>query len=464
MVKEDKKEEDPLAGCPVPFEPVNDAQLLSDVRSPRFLQACQQLLIDPLELKPRAFDSFRAPGLVPEQQQVRYAVYEKSRMAKWRAINDCRARLPRLLESSGGGSMERQEKEDPLELSWIHQELSKSKTQVERGKAEAIKIAARKLRDISAVSKVSNVNLLEAQRRRETEAKVRADFRRKQMIKKQEELIKRKNEMEQRNIVEQEERKKKMKELDEALTQRIDTLRASYEKEAEEKRRSEMTKQQRIQDNINKKEEELKEHTNRILENLKRKEEQAKKRQEDWMDDTRNSSDKLFEAERRRQEAAKSAEDKARALVAAYKRKQAEVEKKEQQRLERQREIAKERRQKENEKKKKIVEIQKKKENILQEKASLIMDHMKTVEENLAACEEKRKLDLLVKSELSKLKSEVAKRNVQRSRMLESRMQSDLEKKLNHLEEKKKERERMLDSLKKERHFHATQIRLQKDE
>jgi len=93
-----------------------------------------------------------------------------------------------------------------------------------------------------------------------------------------------------------------------------------------------------------------------------------------------------------------------------------------------------------------------------------IMDHMKTVEENLAACEEKRKLDLLVKSELSKLKSEVAKRNVQRSRMLESRMQSDLEKKLNHLEEKKKERERMLDSLKKERHFHATQIRLQKDE
>eukprot|EP00960_Hanusia_phi_P026113 746078-Hanusia_phi.AAC.1 len=375
MVKE-KNEEDQLAGCPVPFEAVNDAQLLADVRSPRFLQACQQLLIDPLELRPRAFESFRAPGLVHEQQQVRYAVYEKSRMAKWKAINECRARLPRALESSGTGSQERQEKEDSLELSWIHQELSKSKTQVERGKAEAMKIAARKLRDISAASKVvrSNlVNILEAQKRRETEAKVRADFRRKQMMKKQEELIKRKHEVEQRTIAQQEERKKKIKELDDALSQRIDTLRASYEMEAEKKRKQDETKQQRIQDNINKKEGELQEHTNRILENLRRKEEQIKKKQEEWIEDTRNSSDKLFEAERRRQEAAKCAEDKSRALVAAYKKKQAEVEKKEQQRLERQKEIAKqERRQKENEKKKKIVEIQKKKENILQEKASTV--------------------------------------------------------------------------------------------
>eukprot|EP00960_Hanusia_phi_P026114 746078-Hanusia_phi.AAC.2 len=92
------------------------------------------------------------------------------------------------------------------------------------------------------------------------------------------------------------------------------------------------------------------------------------------------------------------------------------------------------------------------------------MDHMKSVEENLAACEEKRKLDLLVKSEVSKLKSEVAKRNVQRSKMLESRMQTDLEKKLNQIDEKKRKREKMLESLKKERHYHATQIRLQKDE
>jgi hypothetical protein len=55
---EDKKQDkNPLDGCPIPIPVVDEAQLLADVRSPRFLEACKKLKIDPIELKPRSFDS-----------------------------------------------------------------------------------------------------------------------------------------------------------------------------------------------------------------------------------------------------------------------------------------------------------------------------------------------------------------------------------------------------------------------
>jgi hypothetical protein len=59
MSKKDEKKEtkDPLEGCPIPVPVVDEAQLLADIRSPRFLEACRKLKIDPIELKPRAFDS-----------------------------------------------------------------------------------------------------------------------------------------------------------------------------------------------------------------------------------------------------------------------------------------------------------------------------------------------------------------------------------------------------------------------
>eukprot|EP00281_Chroomonas_sp_CCMP1168_P025353 CAMPEP_0206221592 /NCGR_PEP_ID=MMETSP0047_2-20121206/5501_1 /ASSEMBLY_ACC=CAM_ASM_000192 /TAXON_ID=195065 /ORGANISM="Chroomonas mesostigmatica_cf, Strain CCMP1168" /LENGTH=132 /DNA_ID=CAMNT_0053644345 /DNA_START=77 /DNA_END=472 /DNA_ORIENTATION=+ len=42
----------------------------------------------------QAFETFKQRENVVEKQQIRYAMYERGRFMKWKAINDCRRTLP----------------------------------------------------------------------------------------------------------------------------------------------------------------------------------------------------------------------------------------------------------------------------------------------------------------------------------------------------------------------------------
>jgi hypothetical protein len=55
------QEVDVLEGCPVDVPKIDEGELLADIRSPNFLEACKKVRIDPIDLKPRPFDSVSPP-------------------------------------------------------------------------------------------------------------------------------------------------------------------------------------------------------------------------------------------------------------------------------------------------------------------------------------------------------------------------------------------------------------------
>lgn len=57
MSKNVKEDKDVMEGCPVPVPTIDEGELLGTIRSPRFFEACKKLRIDPIDLKPRTFDS-----------------------------------------------------------------------------------------------------------------------------------------------------------------------------------------------------------------------------------------------------------------------------------------------------------------------------------------------------------------------------------------------------------------------
>ena len=148
---ENEKVKDPMAGASMAAPKVDEAALLSDVRSANFMTACNKLRIDPIELVPRAFDSFSSSGLSHEKQQIRFAMYERGRLSKWTALNECRRVLPKV-----GGAHNRAVSADPtngkkklnmsrmsadssvasLGQSWIVSELARSSEIAARGQVK----------------------------------------------------------------------------------------------------------------------------------------------------------------------------------------------------------------------------------------------------------------------------------------------------------------------------------------
>jgi len=146
---DEKKDNDPMEGAPITAPKVDEASLLQDVRSPRFLAACNTLHIDPIELIPKPFEVFSERGLSQEKQQIRFAMYERGRLAKWTSLNECRRGLPK------GGASKRSQSADPtmptaksklgssrlsaegsavsLGKSWIANELAKTSEIASRG-------------------------------------------------------------------------------------------------------------------------------------------------------------------------------------------------------------------------------------------------------------------------------------------------------------------------------------------
>jgi hypothetical protein len=283
MGKEDKeKEKGPMDGCLVPCPKVDEGKLLNDCRSPRFFRACQKLQIDPLELRPREFQSFAEAGLAHEKQQVRMAMYERSRLAKWQAINSTRFSLPKgdttearsksadLLRNSS----EREEFSNTI--SWMPAERARTVQQMNLGQVEVVKITAKRLRDITAVGDFASEESVEA-KQKALEQKHAAEKKRKADLKKAAEKLQLQKEKERKEVKEREEVREKMKEMEQQAEAKLKALRQSWEAESEEKKQKQREHHEQVARNLKEADRKKEENIQELLRDFERKDQQVER-------------------------------------------------------------------------------------------------------------------------------------------------------------------------------------------
>jgi len=281
--KDDKKGEDkgPMAGCPVPVVKVDEAKLLNDCRSPRFFKACQKLQIDPLDLRPREFESFGEPGLLHEKQQIRMAMYERQRLSKWQTINDVRFALPKgdkLPARSQSAELFRTSTDNfaSTHIAWLPAERARTMQQARNGKVEVLKSTAKRLRDITAVGVYASQER-EEQKQKAIEAKLAAERKRKEMIKKDQEKEALRKEKMKKERKAQEEREQQQRELDENLQAKLKALQESWDAESAEKQRRQKEQLDRVQQNLAEADRKREEEVQKLLQGFERKEQQVVK-------------------------------------------------------------------------------------------------------------------------------------------------------------------------------------------
>lgn len=268
-----------MDSCPVPVPKVDEGQLLNDCRSPRFFKACQKLQIDPLDLRPKEFDAFAENGLSIEKQQVRMAMYERSRLAKWQTINDTRFLLPKgdkQQARSQSADMLRSSAEDfaNTRISWLPAERARTMVQASNGKLEVIKSTAKRLRDITAVGDYSEKER-EEEKQKKIEEKLAAERKRKEMIKKDQEKQRIKKERMKKERKEQAEREAALRELDESMQTRINAMHEMWAAESEEKQRKQKEHADQIQRNMDEAARRKEEEVQKLLQGFERKERQV---------------------------------------------------------------------------------------------------------------------------------------------------------------------------------------------
>lgn len=146
--KETKEAEFHDPNFPLSYPHIDEADLLSDIRSPRFLLACHKLKIDPIELRPKPLEAFQAKNISEDIKKVRFAMYERGRMHKWKQLNECRFAL-----AADDPAQARSKSAEPsinLNDSWVMAELSKTREVSEKGRTEVFKSVRKKLKDIAS--------------------------------------------------------------------------------------------------------------------------------------------------------------------------------------------------------------------------------------------------------------------------------------------------------------------------
>jgi hypothetical protein len=283
MGKDDKNEEErgPMAGCPVPVVKVDEAKLLNDCRSPRFFKACQKLQIDPGDLRPREFQSFAEPGLLPEKQQIRMAMYERQRLSKWQTINDLRFLLPKgdkMPARSQSAELFRTSTEQfaSTNISWVPAERARTLLQARNGKVEVLKSTAKRLRDITAVGDYASAER-EEQRQKAIAAKLEAERRKKEIIMKDKEKEALRKEKAKKERKEREEREQLQREQEENLQKKLKALQESWEAESAEKQRRQQEQVDRVNQNLAEASRKKEEEVQKLLQGFERKEQQVNK-------------------------------------------------------------------------------------------------------------------------------------------------------------------------------------------
>jgi hypothetical protein len=268
----------------VPVPEVDEAKLLNDCRSPRFFKACQKLQIDPLELRPRELDSFEEPGVSPAKQQVRFAMYERSRLAKWNSINDTRFSLPKgdgLDTRSKSAELFRTSKDLFVQksISWLPSERARTMQQIRNGRQEVVKITAKRLRDITAVGDYSEKERAE-NKQKEIEAKMAAERKRKEIIKRDQEKEQARKDRIKKEWKEMKEREEKQREFDANMESKLRTMRETWETESKEKQRKQEEHHNKIARNRDENERKQEEEVQKLLNGFQRKEMQVQKMRE----------------------------------------------------------------------------------------------------------------------------------------------------------------------------------------
>jgi len=489
--KEDKKEDkDPLEGCPVTVPRIDEGELLSDIRSPRFLQACKRLRIDPIDLKPRHFETFKQRENVVEKQQIRYAMYERGRFMKWKAINDCRRTLPSVHDAqrhaqtsipaatrasglslaSGGHKHSKSLSASPelsrndLSQTWLGAVISKTSTIASRGQVEVFKAAAKPLKDIAVEGRFVAKKMADTQAAA-LESRQLAEQRRKELIKRHAEERKKQKEKAKKALEEMAEKEAKFKELDEAEKARQQALYEQWEAESAEKRRQQDEHFARVQQNVQRQDEEKKEKEQRLLKDLEEKMRRVEEKQHEWIKGGESGiNDKAAAAEARRQEVLRNQVEKAKFLLAEHKKTQLVVERKEEALREKQNQLTKHRKEKEIAHRKRIADIQKQKKEKMRKREEEILEHMHKADASLQASREAQERDRMMKAEIERLRRVQAQENVDREKERQEREAAELAAKRRDRVALQNEREEIFKDVLKERAMHATQIRLHKDQ
>uniref|UniRef100_A0A6U5CN42 Uncharacterized protein n=1 Tax=Hemiselmis andersenii TaxID=464988 RepID=A0A6U5CN42_HEMAN len=478
--------EDPLLGCPVPVPKIDEADLLSDVRNPNFLEACKKLRIDPIDLKPRPYESFKGKGAddVKEKQQVRFAMYERGRFMKWKALGDQIRSMPpvppekRLAATSIPNASRGKKKGrrsvsalgDDLSHTKLGEIMSKTQSTFARGQVEVFKAASKPLKDIAYEGRFI-VKKAAEDTRDLLEKRQLAEHRRKELIKKHEMEAKKKKERMRKDREEREEREAKFREQDEAERQRNLEKYEAWQEESKAKVQKQLEHFQKVHNNVLRQEREKEEQQERLLAEMREKAAIVEANQKSWLKgkEEQRVGDQTFEekaaeaAERRRAEVAKNQAERQRQLAIDQKKQQLAEERKEVERIERAKENERKRREREKEHRKRIADIQRSKREKMKAREESIMDHMQKVEESLQRQKEERERDLAVKAEVERLRREQALDNVKRERARQAYEASILHQKHEDRAALQRGRDDLLQDILRERAVNATQVRLHKD-
>mmetsp|Transcript_29853 Transcript_29853/g.71005 ORF Transcript_29853/g.71005 Transcript_29853/m.71005 type:complete len:506 (+) Transcript_29853:230-1747(+) len=473
------KVKDPMAGAPIAAPKVDEAALLSDVRSPHFITACTTLRIDPIELVPRTFDSFSESGLLHEKQQIRFAMYERGRLSKWTALNECRRVLPKL-----GGAQNRSMSAEPngkkklnmsrmsaegstasLGHSWIDTEMARSSMIASRGQVEVFKTTFKKLKDIQDEGRQVAREVDDTEKMKQEE-RAAAEQKRRMLIKRHDDAIRKQKEKVKREAADRQERESKFKEMDEASQTRQDMMHKGWEAESVAKLKAMNDHMERVQGNIDRNDLEREINSERILVALARKEQQVEAKQEMWKSGSTREVmvEKIRQAERRRQEVVRIQQDRGKQLLLEHKKQMVDTERKAEERKEKQVEVKREQEKKEKEGKKRIAEIQKKKREILKERADKVLEHMADVDEKQAAYKVRQQQENSLKSEVDRLKHHQVQEKMLRDRQRQEAKVKDLDAALEEKAYSNIVRVQVLGDVVKQRQVHQTQIRLKKEE
>ena len=349
-------EGNPMEGCPITYPVIDEAQLLADVRSPRFLLACKKLRIDPLELRSPVFES--SSNIPHEKKQIRYAMHERARHTKWHAINECRFSLP------AGGQEMRPHLRSPdspaersvLSNSWIGIELAKTAPIVQKRRQEVFLKYYKTLKDLA-----SNVHTREVQK--QTPAAVehmesalkRQREQRKLFLKKQMEQIQKKKEKNKKLRETLLGKEKALKEQDEVEQTRRAVLLENLQKEVDQKAKAQLERFKLVRHRLAQVSQEREELAAKREEEMMRKEEAIRRRREELrrpssspmasvnltQESVESQHDKGAAARYRREQAKQRAADHARQLLAEFKKEQQRVEQKAIERSEKEKESTK---------------------------------------------------------------------------------------------------------------------------
>ena len=483
-----KEEGDPLAALGLQVPKLDEGKLLADCRSPRFFKACQKLQIDPLDLRPRELETFEEAGSSPAKTQVRFAMYERSRFAKWQTINETRFQLPRGdFKPIAGDKASARSKSAELfrtsltkssdlaksQVSWVPASglcadiKARTMVQQKNGRVEVVKITAKKLRDITSVGDFSEQER-EEDKQKKIQAKLDAERRRKEMIKRDEEKERQRKERLKKQHQEQNEREQAQRELDKSLAEKLRKMRENWEQESAEKMRKQSEHHAQVQANLDAENRKKEEEIQKLLRGFERKEAQVQKlREEVFGAGPSGTAGQIAEqaaiAQRKREAIAKAVEARSKRLLAESLAKKAASEKKEQAMMEKKKETEKKNQESAKAAKERQAEIKRRKEAIIKERETKVIEHMEKVEENLKANKEKIQKELELKAEVARLQYEQAQENVWREKARVRQEQRELGELHETLDDIQRARVDALEKLKRERQLQATQIRLQKD-